>query len=130
MSKKHLSIVLLIGAAMSFASCGTLFTSSKQEITFTGDSGIGIYDKGQKLTVINNEGIGVAKIKKSLTSKTLTAKKEGYKSKPVTLDATLNPVSLLNLLGIIGWAVDLGTGKCCKWADDVIEVELEKAGSE
>ena len=127
MMKKVLSISLLLGATMCFVSCGTLFTSSKQEITFTGESGISIYDNGQKITTINDDGIGVAKIKKQLSNKTLTAKKDGYKSTPVTLEATLNPVSILNLLDIIGWAIDLGTGKCCKWSDDVIEVELEKA---
>lgn len=126
MNKKHLSILLLLGTAFCFSSCGTLFTSSRQEITFTGESGISIYDKGQKLTVINDEGIGTAKIKKRLSSKTLTAKKEGYKTTPIQLDATLNPISILNLLDVIGWAVDLGTGKCCKWADDVIEVQMEK----
>ena len=127
MIKKIVSVMLFMGTTLFFISCGTLFTSSSQEITFTGDSGIGIYDKGQKLVVINDEGIGVAKIRKRLSSKTLTAKKDGYKSKPINLEATLNPIAILNLLDIIGWAVDLGTGKCCKWADEIIEVELEKA---
>ncbi len=127
MKKKHLSIALLLGAVLCLGSCGTILTSSSQEITFTGESGIGIYDNGIKLTTINDEGIGIAKIKKRLSSKKLLAKKEGYKSTPISLDATLNPVSLLNFLGIFGWAVDAATGKCCKWSDDIIAVELEKA---
>lgn len=37
-------IILLLVAAVSFSSCCTLFSSSKQAITFTGPEGTKIYD--------------------------------------------------------------------------------------
>lgn len=109
---------------LSLASCGTIFTSSKQDITFTGEYGVRIYDKGKKIAEINDDGVGTAKVRKKLSSKTLIAKKEGYNDQPLQLEATFNPISVLNLLNIIAWGVDLGTGKCCKWADEIIEVQM------
>lgn len=126
MKRKIFSVAILLGATMSLSSCGTLFTSSSQEITFTGENGIGIFDKSKKITEIKEGGTATAKIRKKLSSKTLMAKKEGYKDTPVKLEAVFNPISVLNLLSPIGWAVDLGTGKCCKWDEDIIEIQMEK----
>ena len=126
MKAKSISSLLLLAASVCMTSCGTLFTSSSQEITFTGESGIGIYDKSKKLAEIGEGGTATAKIRKKLSSKTLIAKKEGYKNTPVKLDAVLNPISIINLLSPIAWAIDLGTGKCCKWDEEIIEVEMEK----
>ena len=47
-----------------------------------------------------------------------------------TLEATLNPVSIINLTNLFAWAIDLGTGKCCKWDTDVVEIEMEKSERE
>ena len=82
-------------------------------------------------TPINTEsGTTIIKVRKELSNKTLIAKKDGYKNTPVTLDATLNPVSIINLTNILAWAIDLGTGKCCKWDTDVVEIEMEKSKTE
>ena len=58
------------------------------------------------------------------------AKKDGYKNTPFTLDTKFNPVSIINLTCIIAWAIDLGTGKCCKWDADIVEIEMEKSESD
>ena len=89
-----------------------------------------IYDNSKKLGEIPEDGTTTIKVKKKLSEKTLIAKKEGYKNKPITLEAELNPVSILNLTNVIAWAIDLGTGKCCKWEADVVEIEMEKAKAE
>jgi len=118
--------ILLMSSVLILSSCGTLFTSSSQDITFTGDPGITIYDKGKKIATIGEDGIGHSKIRKKLSSKTLIAKKDGFKNTPLQVDAVFNPISILNLLSPIGWAIDLGTGKCCKWDSDIIEVEMKE----
>lgn len=125
--KKLFIYVILLGFVVSLSSCGTLFTSSRQTITFTGEKGVGIYDRGKKLAVINDEGVGTARIRKKLSDKTLIAKKEGYKNTPVVLESTFNPISIINLFNVVAWAVDLGTGKCCKWDNTVIEVDMEQS---
>lgn len=66
---------------------------------------------------------------KELSDKTLIAKKDGYKNTAITLDATFNPVSIINFTNIFAWAIDLGTGKCSKWDTDVVEIEMEKEES-
>lgn len=123
---KKITYVLLFSMLISLTSCGTLFTSSRQTITFTGQNGTRIYDSGKKVAEINQEGIGTARIRKKLSDKTFIAKKEGYKNTPVVLESTFNPVSIINLFNVIAWAVDLGTGKCCKWDNTVIEINMEE----
>lgn len=118
---EFLGVVFL---AMSSTSCGTLFTSSKQDITFVGRPGTCIYDKGKRISEIQENGNGTAQVKKRLSGKTLIAKKEGYADTPFKLEATFNPISIINLTNPIAWAIDLGTGKCCKWDDTIIEITL------
>ena len=120
-------VLLMLTCVLCLSSCGTLFTPSKQPITFMGMPETRIYDNGKKLGEIAESGTTTIKVRKKLSDKTLIAKKDGYKNTPVTLDATFNPVSIINLTNILAWAIDLGTGKCCKWDTDVVEIEMEKA---
>lgn len=123
-------VLLMLTCVLSLSSCGTLFTPSKQPITFMGMPETRIYDNGKKLGEITESGTTTIKVRKELSNKTLIAKKDGYKNTPVTLDATLNPVSIINLTNIIAWAIDLGTAKCFKWDTDVVEIEMEKSKTE
>ena len=120
-------VLLMLTCVLCLSSCGTLFTPSKQPITFMGMPETRIYDNGKKLGEIAESGTTTIKVRKELSNKTLIAKKDGYKNTPVTLDATFNPVSIINLTNILAWAIDLGTGKCCKWDTDVVEIEMEKS---
>lgn len=123
-------VLLMLTCVLCLSSCGTLFTPSKQPITFMGMPETRIYDEGKKLGEIEEDGITTIKVRKKLSNKTLIVKKDGYKNTPVTLVATFNPVSIINLTNILAWAIDLGTGKCCKWDTDVIEIEMEKSETE
>lgn len=120
---KKLFILLLVG--LMFQSCGTLFTPTRQSIVFTGLPETGIYDNGKKLGEIKEDGETTIKIKKRLSKKMLVAKKEGYKNEHITLYTTLNPISIINLTNILAWGIDLGTGKCCKYDEDIINIEME-----
>lgn len=124
---KQISYMLVLSFFVSLTSCGTLFTSSRQTITFTGDGGTKIYDNGKKIAEINDDGTGSARVRKKLSDKTFIAKKEGYKNTPVVLESTFNPVSIINLLNVVAGAVDLGTGKCCKWDNTIIEINMEES---
>ena len=112
--KKRVSLLMIascLGTTM-LTSCGTLFTSSNQNITFSGNSNSTIYDGGKVIVRIDDSGSGTAKVRKSLSDKTFIAKKEGYKDTPIELESTLNPVSILNLTNIFGGGIDLATGQC------------------
>lgn len=122
--KKVLSILICV---LCLSSCGTLFTPTKQSITFIGMPETKIFDNGKKLGEIKEDGTTTIKVRKKLYNKTLIAKRRGYKNTPIILEATLNPVSIINLTNVFAWIIDLGTGKCCKWDSDIIEIEMERA---
>ena len=118
-----LSLVVLL----LMTSCGTLFTPTKQKIMFVGLPETSIYDDGKKLGTINDEGETTIKVRKKLSDKTLIAKKNGYKNAYIELDAVFNPISIINLNNVLGWGIDLISGKCCKWDTNFVEIEQEKA---
>lgn len=125
--KKIKVFFISLVALLLMTSCGTLFTPTKQKITFVGLPETSIYDKGKKLGTIDDEGEATIKVRKQLSDKTLIAKKEGYKNTYVELDAVFNPVSIINLTNVLGWGIDLISGKCCKWDTNFVEIEQEKA---
>ncbi len=124
--KKVLSMLICV---LCLSSCGTLFTPSRQAITFVGIPETKIFDNGKKLGEIKEDGTTTIKVRKKLYNKTLIAKRRGYKNTPIILEATLNPVSIINLTNVFAWIIDLGTGKCCKWDSDIIEIEMERANT-
>lgn len=89
-------VFVLVAAAITFSSCCTLFSSSKQAITFTGPEGTKIYDasNNMKLGEIGSDEVTTIQIKKKREDKTLLAKKEGYKPSPLVLESTFNNACL------------------------------------
>lgn len=126
MKQKLFSYSLILAFTLSLSSCATIFTSSKQEITISGESGTSIYDGYKKIGHLDKDGIGIIKVKKSLSSKKLTAKKEGYEKKIISVNTTINWVTLFNFFFTPGFLVDLATGQLCKYDDDYFEIEMEK----
>lgn len=100
--KHNLSIVLLLGIALSTTSCASMFTGTKDSITFTSTpDGAKVIHKGiEKCTTPCT-----AEIPRSLSKQMITFEKEGFASKEVKLQKNFNPVTLLNILfgGAIGW---------------------------
>ncbi len=118
-------ILFIFLSALFLTSCGTLLTPTHQKITFIGLPETRIYDNGRKLGEISEEGMAIIKVKKKLSDTQLLAKKEGYKNSVIYLDAVLNPISILNLCDVLGWLIDIATGKCCKWDNNFIEIEMD-----
>lgn len=120
-------ILLLVLSAMMLSSCCTLFTPSKQTITFNGENGIKIYDDGMKIAEIKDNNTTSVRIKKELSSKYLIAKKEGYRPTPLKLDTKFDAVGVLNIFFFpVGFVVDAATGQMCKWDTTYIDIEMEK----
>ena len=119
-------ILLLVLSAMMLSSCCTLFTPSKQTITFNGENGIKIYDDGVKIAEIKDNNTTSVRIKKELSSKYLIAKKEGYRPTPLKLDTKFDAVAVINILFWPGFVVDAATGQMCKWDSTNIDIEMEK----
>lgn len=125
-------VLFLVASALICSSCCTLFSSSKQSVTFTGPEGTKIYDAttNVKLAEIGKDETTTIKIKKKREDKTLIAKKEGYQPTPMVLESTFNNACLWNILFWPGFLIDLGTQKMNKWDNNIINVELEAAAKE
>lgn len=124
-------VILLVAVVITFSSCCTLFSSSKQDVTFTGPEGTKIYDasNNMKLGEIGADEVTTIKIKKKREDKTLLAKKDGYKPSSLVLESTFNNACLWNILFWPGFLIDLGTQKMNKWDNTSINIELEKKES-
>ena len=127
---KKLILLAIIG--FSFSSCATIFTPSRQSITFSGIEGTKIYDASHnvKLAEIGSDKTATVSIKKKMSDKQLLAKKEGYRTLPFILESAFNTTSLWNILFWPGFIVDLGTGQMNKWDNTNINIELEKDNNE
>lgn len=106
----------------------TVFTKSRQTVTFTGEAGTKLYDatNNVKIAEISDGGSTTVKMKKKLADKTIIAKKSGYKDTPFIIESEFNAKSLWNILFWPGFLIDLGTGKINKYDPVIYNVELEK----
>lgn len=123
--------ILLAAIGFLFSSCATLFTPSRQSITFSGIEGTKIYEASTntKLAEIGTDNTATVSVKKKMSDKQLLAKKEGYKTQSILLESTFNTTSLWNILFWPGFIVDLGTGQMNKWDNTQINIDLEKEGT-
>ena len=124
-------ILLLLSVCISFSSCCTLFSSSKQDITFTGMNGTKIYEAStkQKIAEIKEDNSVTVQIKKKREDKQLVAKKEGYKQDPLSWNLHLT-MPACGTFYLASFLVDLGTQKMNKWDNTIINIEMEKENTE
>ncbi|ROI04776.1 MULTISPECIES: PEGA domain-containing protein [unclassified Chryseobacterium] len=127
--KNKLSVALLLGITVSMTSCASMFTGTKDKISFTSNpEGAKVFHKGIEKCITPC----VAEIPRSLSKQIVTFEKEGYNSKEVKLTKTFNPVTLLNILlgGAIGVGIDAATGSLTKYSPKTYNVELDAAQQE
>ena len=129
MNMKKIVLMTVIGlSTLTLTSCMSIFSNTRQTITFMGEEGTGLYDgtNNVKIAEISEDGMTTVRIKKKLADKTIIAKKEGYKSTPFIVPSEFNPKSLWNILFWPGFLIDLGTGKINKYDPVIYNVEMEK----
>lgn len=108
---------------LTLQSCATLFTGTKDTIHFESQP------SGAKVQI---QGLDMGRtpvdipVKRSVSSRTATMVLEGYNSRTFDLSREFNAISVLNLFGLIGWAVDLATGSVMKYDQKSYTIELEK----
>lgn len=122
--KNKLSIVLSLSIALSTTSCATIFTGTRDPITFSSNpEGAKVFHKGiEKCTTPCT-----VKIPRSLSKQTVSFEKEGFEKKEVKLTKNFNAVTLLNIIlgGAIGVGIDAATGSLTKYSPKKYDVELE-----
>ena len=121
-------VLFTVISAVTLSSCCTVFTASRQNITFMAPNGTKIYDveTNIKIAEVEKDNMVTAKIKKKLSDKQLIARKEGFAPTPFILETEFNASTLWNILFWPGFFVDLGTGKMFKWENTIVNVELER----
>ena len=64
-------------------------------------------------------------LKKGFTGQTISLKLDGYETKTFQPQTTFNPVAILNVIGVFGFAIDAATGAIMKYDPKVYEFTLE-----
>lgn len=117
-------IVLITVSSLFLSGCATILTGTTERIKFTSEP---------DATHVDADGQSCAtpcslNLKKG-ESHMAKFKHAGYETQTVALEKKFNPVSLLNLLGMIGWIVDVATGAMWSVSPDAINANLVKSGS-
>lgn len=118
-------IILLAIASLGLltTSCATIFTGTTDMLSFNSTPA------GAKVYI---DGLEVCKtpctmpIRRSIAEKQAEFKLDGYQTKIITLDREFNAVSLINMAGLFGWAIDAATGAVMKYGRKGYDVELER----
>jgi hypothetical protein len=116
-------IFAVLATSLLMTSCATIFTGTKQTLQ------VNSVPPGADVEVDGiNRGVTPlpVSIKKGFEGPTITLKKEGFETKKFQPETSFNPVSVLNLFGLLGWAVDAATGAMMKYNPKVYEIKLEK----
>lgn len=117
------SFVALCAVGMlSLQSCATLFTGTRDTIHFESQP------SGAKVRM---DGLDMGRtpldlsVKRSLNDKVVNMSLDGYETRNFSLSKEFNAVSILNLFGLLGWAVDAATGSLMKYDMKAYTIELD-----
>lgn len=123
MKKSTFMTALMLVFVLLTSSCATIFTGTSDTIRFNSEpQGATIYIDGIEICKTPCS----YKVQRSLNNKDFEVKLDGYEARIITLDRQFNPVAILNLGGLIGWAVDAATGSMMKYGRKSYDITLEK----
>ncbi len=114
---------VIIFASLLMNSCATIFTGTKDKITFNSiPVGATVYKGGveqcQTPCSIN--------MQRSVGNTDIEYKLNGYETRLITLEKKLNPVSYINLLNLAGWAIDAVSGSVMEYDKKAYDITLSK----
>ncbi|MEA4985718.1 hypothetical protein SDC9_34574 [bioreactor metagenome] len=119
---KKISTVLFVTIMLFMTSCATLFTGTKDRITFnTNPSGATIYIDG----VEQCKTPCTMKVKRSISDTDVEFKLDGYETRLITLSKEFNVVSVINLGNLLGWGIDALSGAVMKYDRKTYDITLE-----
>ncbi len=119
---KNLSTILLATTMLFMTSCATLFTGTKDRITFNSTpSGATIYIDG----VEQCKTPCTMKVKRSINDTDVEFKLDGYETRLITLSKEFNVVSIINLGNLLGWGIDALSGAVMKYDRKTYDITLD-----
>lgn len=117
----------MAGLCLVLTSCCTIFSSSRQTVTFQAPNGTKIYDASTqtKIAEVKEDNTVSVPVKKRREDKQFIARKEGYRATPFLLETSFNANSLWNILFWPGFLVDLGTEKMFRWDNTIVQIDMK-----
>lgn len=123
MKKQYLAkLATLVGftATLTQVGCATILSGKNQDVQFDSEP------KGATVRVSGKECIAPCTLSlERRDNHNAVFTLNGYESHQVATSSGFNPVSLLNLLDPIAWAIDLGTGSAYTVAPKKISASLK-----
>lgn len=123
--KKPLHLLALLLVAAVFTSCATVFCGSKKAITL--DANVPVQSANLIIDGHKYRNVTfpyVVKVKRGFDESVVKAEAEGYQHTELVIYKSFNAVSILNMLGLVGWAVDAATGSMMKPEYNYYELEF------
>jgi len=125
---KFITLIATAAVALSLSSCATLFTKSRQEVTFKGIPGTTVTDtkKNTIIAEVGQNGFATAHLRKQLSGIDIKATKDGYDTRDLRMGTKVQGWFWGNILlgGIPGMAIDAATGKMMKFKETLVDVTL------
>ena len=107
-------------------SCASIFCGTKAKVTFDCNvkEGVALTIDGIKHHDVNFPF--TTKVKRGFDDTIVKAEAESYKTETIVIDKKFNPVSIINLCEVLGWAIDAATGAITKPDSNYYQIELKK----
>jgi hypothetical protein len=119
---KNLSTILLAATLLFMTSCATIFTGTKDRITFNSTpSGTTIYIDG----IEQCKTPCTMKVKRSVNDTDVEFKLDGYETRLITLSKEFNVISIINLGNLFGWGIDALSGAVMKFDKKTYDITLD-----
>jgi hypothetical protein len=119
---KTISTISLAVVMFLMTSCATIFTGTKDRITFNSNpSGATIYIDG----VEQCKTPCTMNVKRSIDDTDVEYKLDGYETRLITLSKEFNIVSVINLGNLFGWGIDALTGSVMKYDRKTYDITLD-----
>lgn len=121
--------IFIACSALAFSSCATIFCGTKAQITFQSD-----IEEQATLTIDGRKYANVTfpyttKIRRGFNETIVKAEAPSYESETIVIDKKFNPISIINLCEILGWAIDAATGAITKPENNFYQIEFYPKGS-
>ena len=126
MMKQVIKLVVCSILLCTTTSCASIFCGAKAKVTFDCNvqSGVDLTVDGIKYHNVSFPY--TTKVKRGFEDTIVRAEAEGYKAETVVVDKTFNPVSVINLCDVLGWAIDAATGAITKPANSYYQIEMKE----
>jgi hypothetical protein len=119
---KRIFNIAAVSATLLLSSCATIFTGTTQTVQINSNPPAAAIEVDGVKTGVTPMAVP---LKKGFTGQTISLKLDGYETKTFQPQTTFNPVAVLNLIGLFGFAIDAATGAMMKYDPKVYEFTLE-----